>query len=160
MSRQKAHLLLSDLHRIFGSYDVEDFIRAATISPNMAKVLAAIHDHKDGTAEKAEMPSPVQTSAREGRTDSDPGNDLESILADLRRSIYFTSVRDLEGFGSKNGIKIKAHRKEARERFARRIAHALMNLPRSAKNGAFRDIIEHSPTQTAGWVKFFGRDDA
>jgi hypothetical protein len=154
MANQKAHALLSDLYRILAIYDESDFSGALEIAPNLPQHFGGLlgKSSLSGT----ELPRALSVPLRNGHEihiGSSAPQDVDAITTAIKRSEFFVSVGRMEAFGQRNGTRVTPQNKESRSRFARRLAQAIAKLPRSLRSAAIRELLNNSPSQTAGWVE-------
>jgi hypothetical protein len=70
----------------------------------------------------------------------------------IRHSAYFDNIRTLNYFARKTGIKQQSRPKESKDKFARRLARAILLLPQSKREQAIADLGTVTKSQTEGWI--------
>lgn len=152
------HAILSDIHRLLSSYDREEFLRASRY-PGLGKpiknaLLALASESPAGTLSSRNT---VETKLSEKRlSQSDPKlashDERLALTASILKSEAGESINSLRAFATKQGIKLQFRPKESKDRLARRVAGALIDLPETKRNQALAGLLGKVSTQTQGWI--------
>jgi hypothetical protein len=74
------------------------------------------------------------------------------LAASILSSEYGKSINSLRTFATKQGLKLQFRAKESKDRLARRVAGALLDLPDTKRNQALAGLPGKVSTQTQGWI--------
>lgn len=150
------HTLLSELHRLLGSYTREDFLDASRykgVGIGMRDILLVLANEAHSEASQGSE-SEHERAMRVSHTPRDPvsADSAEAIAVLILGSEYGVSTARLTQLASILKLPLERRTKDSRVRFANRIARALQALPNSAREAAIERIRRARPNQTRGWL--------
>jgi len=158
MKSSNVHAILSELHRLLSLYDASDFTKASEYVGESSRVRNALRAlARESGNESMDVPSSVE-SPRSGRAGSGtpPANrtDLTAQIVDTIRqqSGRFGSTASILQFAKNVGLSIQGRHKESRERLARRVAEAILQLREPRRNQILAMLADSADSQTQGWI--------
>lgn len=152
------HAILSDIHRLLSSYDREEFLRASKY-PGLGTaikgaLLALASEAPTGGLASRDAVDKKPSEKRLTQSDQKPASQDERLplAASILKSESGETIGSLRAFATNQGLKLQYRPKESKDRLARRIAGALIDLPETKRNQALASLLGKVSTQTQGWI--------
>jgi hypothetical protein len=164
MAVPKSHGILSELHRLLGIYQREDFLAASTypgLGRPLREALICLASESQDDSTRPSPPRRTQVSKREpGPSASvDIARLTKDALVDLiLRSEHGDSFASLVRFAGHYGLDLQGRPKDGRERVAKRLASIIMSLPDSERIQASSALLGKVSNQTQGWIDVIKRN--
>lgn len=158
----KTHAILSELHKLLSTYSVQDFREARNYS-GLSRAMKAALDAlcreaaprggpNDRSTEKFRSGHTVLKSTPGGRFGLEHFTNRDDLLMAIRQSVYFENLRLLSDLVRNFGLRIQSRPKESKDKFARRLAGAILDLPESKKTQVISQLKSGAKSQTEGWI--------
>lgn len=155
------HAILSELHKLLSTYNLNDFREAKNysgISRNMREALDALCREADPRRriehskeqQIPELRAKSRSISAEGSTTKLDAKD--DILSAIRHSAYFENMRSLVSFCRNAGVRLQSRPKESKDKFAKRIANAIQLLPEGRREEVTSKLKSSIKSQTEGWI--------
>lgn len=165
MISQKAHSLLSELHKLLAGYESSDFKEAASFSPQLRegliflstrvgiKNLEPIALHSSSSEEATEQPdSKEPSSSKIPRYSARKMHTAQDVSNFLSRSGQVESAGQIVALARRLNLPLKSNEKDGKARLLSRLSGLISNLPRERKESVAREVSQMSTSQTQGWV--------
>jgi hypothetical protein len=153
------HAILSELHKLLSTYSAKDFRDARNYSGLSRPMRAAL----DALCRES-LPKNKLEDQRHDRLDSNSVavrrvtagplafETKEDLFAAIQHSAFYGRINLLANYAREVGVKVQPRPKESKDKFARRLAAALLLLPEVRRAKAIADLKSVMKSQTEGWI--------
>lgn len=147
------HTLLSDIHKLLGSYSPADFIEASrhsSVGESMREILRVLA--RESVSESRSKTSAVENRAALQAERPPDSYSIEDLVVSILVSEFGTSTQQLYKLAQMFELPIAKRPKESKERIARHIASKISLMPASERKKAVKVIRNARHSQTQGWL--------
>lgn len=153
MNSLRYHAILSDIHRLLGTYSADEFTEAAKANQGYSDLLLKL-------AERASSPlSPIEVATakafaplRKSLSSSSGPDSPDEIEEILRRSGKVETTAQMDSIRKAFDLRVILSPRDSRSRNIRKLAKAIAYSPQKLRQQILNVIGDPEKSETAGWL--------